>query len=397
MRSLQGNQRLLISVFDAQEAREAILGGARVIDCEDPAGALGDISPRKVMEIAHAVTGYKRNLEVQISTNIGENQLLFKRDDRGLAVQRFDNEIAGKASQAALGVASAMGTEAHPVNIVKVGLDGMPRTIALETLREVVETIRDSQYSSRSQVVAVFFALDLKTWNLRKTNKIVIRDLLLLREYVVDPDGNVDIEALFGQDATTMAAIRAKIGSDRALFDESGNVKSKCRLTELYDPIDLGYPAVEGEDYKMSYIYSAADLAAEAGADGIMIDTRIHTKVAYMCCLDYGTQDDKHPESGLQRQGIYSLAELATYGRYCHQKGIEFWASGSILPYQAQAVWGLNDGDIRGVVDAMAVRSGASGPPRNVARPGAGGVAIDNRASRRIYRDLVLKYAPPEN
>jgi len=39
---MQRNQRLLISVFDAQEAREAILGGARVIDCEDPAGALGN-------------------------------------------------------------------------------------------------------------------------------------------------------------------------------------------------------------------------------------------------------------------------------------------------------------------------------------------------------------------
>ena|SRR5215469_892121 len=75
---MQRNQRLLISVFDAQEAREAILGGARVIDCEDPAGALGDISPRKVMTIADVVMGYKCDLDVQVSTNTGENQLLFK-------------------------------------------------------------------------------------------------------------------------------------------------------------------------------------------------------------------------------------------------------------------------------------------------------------------------------
>src|SRR5438128_631503 len=93
---MERNQRLLISVFDAQEAREAILGGARVIDCEDPAGALGDISPIKVMIIADSVIGYKRDLDIQISTNIGENQLLFKRDDKGRAVQRFNNEIAGK-------------------------------------------------------------------------------------------------------------------------------------------------------------------------------------------------------------------------------------------------------------------------------------------------------------
>jgi uncharacterized protein (UPF0264 family) len=392
---MQRNQRLLISVFDAQEAREAILGGARVIDCEDPAGALGDISPRKVMTISDAVLGYKRDLDVQISTNIGENQLLFKRDDKGRAVQRFDNEIAGKASQAALGVAAAMGTDAHPVNIVKVGLDGMPRQIALETMQEVVETVHSSQYFGRSQVVAVFFAQDLKTWNERKSNKFVIRDLLLLREYVVDAGGDVDIEALFGNDPKTMAAIKDKIGSDSELFDPSGKVKSKVRLTDLYNLVDLGYAEVPGEDYKMSYIYSAADLASAAGADGIMIDTRIHTKVAYICCLNYETESDIHPESGFVRHGIYSLEEFATYARYCHEKGIEFWASGSIQPYQAQAVWGLNDGDAVGVVDAMAVRSGASGPPRVVARPGAIGAQIDNRGSRKIYRDLVAKYKPP--
>jgi hypothetical protein len=60
--------------------------------------------------------------------------------------------------------------------------------------------------------VAVFFAQDLKVWNERKTNKIVIRDLLLLREYVVDPGGDVDIDALFGNDPNTMAAIKQKIG-----------------------------------------------------------------------------------------------------------------------------------------------------------------------------------------
>src|SRR5205814_4883260 len=118
---MSNNQRLLISVFDAQEAREAILGGARVIDCEDPSGALGDISPRRVMTIADGVIGYRRDLELQISTNIGENQMLFK-DDNGRAVARFPDEIAGKAAQAGLGVAAAMGTEIHPVNIVKVGL-----------------------------------------------------------------------------------------------------------------------------------------------------------------------------------------------------------------------------------------------------------------------------------
>jgi len=345
--------------------------------------------------IADATMTYKRNLEVQISTNIGENQLLFKRDDSGRAVQRFDNEIAGKASQAALGVAAAMGTDLHPVNIIKVGLDGMPRQIALETLREVVLTVHSNPYFNRCEVVAVFFAQDLKTWTERKGNPIVIRDLLLLREYVVDPNGSIDIQAMFGNDIVTMNAFREKIGNDRALFDSNGKVISKCRLTELYDLHTLGYVDVPGEDFKMTYLYSAADLASDAGADGIMIDTRIHTKVGYMCCLNYGTKGDVNPESKLRRYGIYSLEDFGAYAQYCHERNLEFWASGSIMPYQAQAVWALKNGDAIGLVDAMAVRSGASGPPRVVSRPGSAGPVIDNRASRRIYRDLVDKYAPP--
>lgn len=387
----------MISVFDAQEAREAILGGARVIDCEDPAGALGDISPQRVSLIARAVIGYKRDLEIQISTNIGENQMLFKRDDAGRAVQRFPNEIAGKAAQAALGVAAAMGTDVHPVNIVKIGLDGMPRDIAWETLREAITTLHDCPYFDRSQVVAVFFALDLKLWNERKSNPTVIRDLLLLREYVVDPNGDIDIEKLFGKDAPTMEAIWEKNKTNFELFDggetySGQKPKSRVRLTELVDPRSLGYEERCGEDYKMTFLYELADLTAEAGADGIMIDTRIHTKVARMCCLKDGTANEKpDPMSGLPLKGIYTIKEFGTYAQYCHEKGIEFWASGSIQPYQAQKVWHVDDG----VVDAMAVRSGASAPPRTIHRPGERASVIDNRGSRKVYRDLVAVYAPP--
>ena len=389
------NQRLLISVYDAQEAREAILGGARVIDCEDPAGALGDISPRRIMTIAEGVIQYKRDLEVQISTNIGENQLLFKRDTLGRAIQRFNDEIAGKAAQAALGVAAAMGTAIHPVNIVKVGLDGMPRKIALETLTEVVQTIRRSELLNLSEVVGVFFAQDLAAWNERKTNKIVIRDMLLVREYVTDPKGDVDIEKLFGSDANTMKALRAKLGDDTNLFDATGKVISKVRITDLHDLTTLGYSAVPGERFEMSYLFSLADLCAEAGADGVMIDTRIHSKNAYICCLDYKTENDTSATSGLKRKGIYTLDEFATYGRYCHEKGIMFWASGSIQPYQAQAVWNLADGKSEGLIDAMAVRSGASRQPVPVERPGITAAVVANRATRRIYRDLVEAYRAP--
>ncbi|MEO8036548.1 MAG: (5-formylfuran-3-yl)methyl phosphate synthase [Acidobacteriota bacterium] len=393
------NQRLLISVYDSQEAREAILGGARVIDCEDPAGALGDISPRRIMTIAEGVVQYKRDLEVQISTNIGENQLLFKRDGLGRAVQRHNDEISGKAAQAALGVAAAMGSDIHPVNIVKVGLDGMPRQIALETLAEVVQTVRRNGLLNLSEVVGVFFAQDLAAWNERKKNKFVIRDMVLVREYVVDPKGDIDLSALFGSnsddDKKSMAALRDKLKDDTELFDVGGKVKSKVRLTELYDLEKLGYAKIPNERFEMSYLFSLADLVAEAGADGVMIDTRIHSKNAYICCLNHKTEGDVNATSSLPRKGIYSLEEFATYAKYCHEKGIMFWASGSIQPYQAQDVWALADGDAQGLVDAMAVRSGASGKLRQVERPGVTEGTIDNRATRRIYRDLVEKYRSP--
>jgi len=72
------NRKTLVSVFNPQEAREAVLGGARIIDSEDPRSALGNIKPFNIMQVSDAVLNYKRNEEVQLSTNIGEDQLLFK-------------------------------------------------------------------------------------------------------------------------------------------------------------------------------------------------------------------------------------------------------------------------------------------------------------------------------
>src|SRR5262245_42633596 len=65
------NRKLLNSVYNAQESREAVLGGARIVDCEDPRSALGNIKPREIMDIADAVLDFHRDLDVQLSTNIG--------------------------------------------------------------------------------------------------------------------------------------------------------------------------------------------------------------------------------------------------------------------------------------------------------------------------------------
>ncbi|MFO1206308.1 MAG: hypothetical protein U1E63_11370 [Burkholderiales bacterium] len=57
---------------------------------------------------------------MRLSTNIGEDQLL-RRSQTGQAIEKSRYEIAGKA---ALGVALSMGTRVHPVNFIKVGVDG---------------------------------------------------------------------------------------------------------------------------------------------------------------------------------------------------------------------------------------------------------------------------------
>src|SRR5436305_13124143 len=139
------NRKLLVSVFNAQEAREAILGGGRIIDSEDPKSALGNISPRHIMDVSDAVLDFHRDLDVQLSTNIGEDQLLFRRSQNGQAIEKSRYEIAGKASQAALGVAISMGTRVHPVSYVKVGVDGMEVDKIGEVLTEVVSTVRRTE------------------------------------------------------------------------------------------------------------------------------------------------------------------------------------------------------------------------------------------------------------
>jgi uncharacterized protein (UPF0264 family) len=392
------NQRLLISVYDAQEAREALTGGARVIDCEDPGGALGDISPQKVMDVTDAVLAYKRDLSIQISTNIGENQLLFKRDDKGRAVQRFPGEIAGKAAQAALGVAAAMGTEIHPVSIVKVGLDGMPKEIARATLREVVDTLNRSSYFSRAQVIAVFFAQDLAEWNKRHRVPAVVRDLLLAREYVVDAQGDIDVAAHF-TDTAILQAFQEKLRDDLTLYDEAGTLRPgvKISISELHSRAPLDF-----SDDPIQYLKETADLTAEAGADGVMIDTRIHSKVAKLCCLEVPSSKAlADADSGLELKGIYRLNQIADFARYCHYRGIEFWASGSIQPFHAQPLWELRDGKATGLVDGMAVRGGASSAPRpfqlesGTSARGPQKPGVVNRGSKRVYRDLVAPYVPP--
>ena len=116
------------------------------------------------MRIVEAVLRYKIDARIQISTNIGEDQLLFDRGANGVAVQKFAGEIAGKAAQAALGVASSMGTVVHPAEHHQdwCRCHGYQKSSSEAVLREIVLTIHRSDYYSHSQIVPVLFIRDVR-------------------------------------------------------------------------------------------------------------------------------------------------------------------------------------------------------------------------------------------
>lgn len=63
-----GAPAFLASVTSREEARLAVLGGASIIDCKDPAkGALGDLEPARIEAIVKGVSG-----RVPVSATIGD-------------------------------------------------------------------------------------------------------------------------------------------------------------------------------------------------------------------------------------------------------------------------------------------------------------------------------------
>jgi hypothetical protein len=108
--------RLMISVVSAAEAREALRGGADILDVKNPAeGSLGAQSPQVIQEIKNLFSGV-----TEISAAIGDMP-----------------NLPGTASLAAFG-AAACGAD-----YVKVGLRG-PRSEAegFTLLREVQQAVR---------------------------------------------------------------------------------------------------------------------------------------------------------------------------------------------------------------------------------------------------------------
>lgn len=401
------NRKLLVSVFNGGEAREAVLGGGRIIDSEDPASALGNISPSHIMDISDAVLEYSRDGEVMLSTNIGEDQLLFDRTEHGLAIQKSPYEIAGKAAQAAIGVACAMGTRVFPVNLVKVGVDGMRAELVVDVLREVVTTLNRTEEFSHSQVMSVLFAQHLTAWDERKTDDRV-RDVLVgLREFFPVERGAEDS---FDLKQHAVGTLRNESGD--VLFEDESAVTlsalkehgvlpawaktSTVRLNELFEH-DTFFDVARSKSRRTSaeVIQSMVEATREAGADSIMLDTRIQSKVARICAVDTSSaglidinQYDVN-SGGMARQGILSLDLIQTFVRLCHANNVQANLAGSVQSYQAQQVW-LEVPDL----DQISTRGASSGVALDplTGQP----AAADTRQHRVIRESLVRGLAPPE-
>jgi len=398
------NRKLLVSVYNAQEAREAVLGGGRIIDSEDPKSALGNIWPQEIMAISDAVLDSKRGLEVQLSTNIGEDQLLFRRSDTGEAIQKSDYEIAGKASQAAIGVAASMGTRVHPVNLVKVGLDGMKVDLLQQTLAEVAATLQRTEHYSHSQVMSVLFVQDLEAWDQRKLRPEVRSQLVQSHEYRQSQSGDDD-RLVFGllDIIKTNRSLWSGTGTPdvRGLIDKGllppGAKTDKIVLNELFPHSEFFPKELLGSSQRTSrgIIQAMVDATAAARAHAIMLDTSVLTKASDICLVDtagggmvdfnrfYGTAE-------FPRVGILSLDDIRFFVDYCHYKGVIANIAGSIDSFQAQMLWALVP-----ELDQLSTRGNASGV--SVDPSGKAAVGQDSRPAKVIRRSLVRGLAPPEH
>lgn len=406
------NRKLLVSVFNSQEAREAVVGGARIIDSEDPASALGNIKPRHIMDVARAVLDHRRDMEVQLSTNIGEDQLLFDRAETGEAVQKSPYEIAGKAAQAALGVASSMGATVHPCALVKVGVDGMPVDLVEQVLSEVVLTLQRTKQYRQCNVMSVLFAQDLNLWDARKTDPYVRRILVGLREFHASSTGSsnafdlLDADYLVGtirdDQGDFLYPDAESVPSGPQVLDDLKGVgalpgsasDTMVQLNELF-PHETYFPGLEAPERRTNkdVIAAMVDATARAGAHSIMLDTRIQSKVARISLAKTSAQglvdlNRLDVKSGIAREGVLPLEDIQFFVDYCHYRRLEANLAGSFQSFHAQQVWVQIPG-----VDQISTRGGSSAvsvDPRSAAS------GIDTRQHRATHRDLVRGLVPPE-
>ena len=248
--------------------------------------------------------------------------------------------------------------------------------------------------------MSVLFAQDLDTWAKRKKLDVVRKVLVELREF--NPASKDDPEAF---DIVLYAVNTLRdLGTGNYLFTDKsrvslqslvaagvlpeGTTSTFIHVNELFEHRKY-FPNIAANVTKtnQSVIKAMVDVTADSGANAIMIDTSILTKVSNICLIDTSARDEMvdinsvMSTNGMALQGILPLADLKFFVDY---------SPGSIESFQSQQLWVLIP-----ELDQVSTRSSASAVA--VDPSGANAEGENTRQRRIIKRTLVRGLAAPEH
>lgn len=277
-----------------------------------------------------------------------------------------------------------------------------------QVLTEVVSTLRRTEALSHCQVMSVLFAQDLQLWETRRRNEAVRKVLVELREFNPSPEGEPDA---FDIKPYAVGTLRDP-QTGQVIFTDASQVSlstliqrgvlppgsdgSFIRTNELFEHRRYFPQIAAGATRTTKAVIKAmVDVTAESGANAIMIDTSILSKVMSVCLVDTRSEgmidiNSLVVRSGMMQQGILTLDELRFFVEYCHYRGVAANVAGSIDSYQAQQLWALIP-----ELDQASTRGAASGVNRDPSNANPAGE--DSRQHRIIKRSLVRGLAPPEH
>ena len=177
------------------------------------------------------------------------------------------------------------------------------------------------------------------------------------------------------------------------IFPSSAN-RLTVQLNELF-PHSVFFPDIAKESRRTNreVIAAMVDATADSGANSIMLDTRIQSKVARISLtktsadglIDLNSLDVK---GGIKRDGVLPLEDLKFFVDYCHYRSVESNLAGSFQSYQAQQVWLAISN-----LDQISTRGGSSAVQVD---PRSEGEGSDTRQFRVTQRNLVKGLLPPE-
>ena len=212
-----------------------------------------------------------------------------------------------------------------------------------------MRTLHRSEMLSHCQVMSVLFAQNLGLWSQRKNNKSVRKVLVGLREFNPSPSSDPRLNPNASPDPSAfdlipyaVKTLRDPLTGDFLFTDAfqvslgtliqkgvlpAGSDSSYVRLNELFEHRRY-FPGIASGTTRttQAVIKAMVDVTADCGADAIMIDTSILTKVSNVPLVD--TRSDGMVDinslvvrNGMMQQGILPLPDLRFFVDYCHYRG----------------------------------------------------------------------------